>query len=137
MRTAFTKARVGALLICPEGDSFTRRAQAAPTGRSSAQMDDSRSDVRKAVAVSTTTFANYAENSLLGEDAMNSTLLFIKTSSPGCDSWEATPNGRAGGVGVAAAPASDDGARARGVSWSRRPETSCNYMHAKGQPSLR
>ena len=58
---------------------------------------------------------NSVKNSTLGVDAINSRLPSIKASSPGRDSWEATPSGRAGGEGGAVAPAAVDAADRTGA----------------------
>ena len=58
--------------------------------------------------VFTTAFPCSAENSPLAVDSMNSTPPFIMPSSPGRDSWEATPNGRVGGAAAVAAPSAVD-----------------------------
>ena len=67
---ALTKARVGARLICPKADVLSRRAQTAPTERSSALNDDRRFHVRRAVAAATTASARCVENSTLNGIAM-------------------------------------------------------------------
>ena len=63
---ALTKARVCARLICPKAEVLSRRAQTAPTERSSALKDNRRSDGRRTVAAATTASARFAENSTLG-----------------------------------------------------------------------
>ena len=111
---------------------MSRRAQTAPTERSSALNDDRRSDVWRAVAAAITASARCAENSTLGVVAMYWTLPDMKTSSPGRVSLEATPNGRAGeGVALAGVDVAEratawralsnarDASRAAALAWSR------------------
>ena len=114
MRKAFTKPKVGARLICPEKNPLSLRAQAAPTERSSARINDSLSHERRAVAVVTPACANSVVISPLGVDAINSTLPSIKAASSGRDTSEVTPSGRAGGErGAVALAAADTAERAR------------------------
>ena len=93
---SLTKARVGALLICLKADELSRRAQTAPTERSSALNEDRRSDVRKAVAATATTSAKCAKNSTLGVVAMYLMLPDMKASFLCRVSREETPSGGPG-----------------------------------------
>ena len=67
--------------------------------------------MRRAIAVSTTAFANFEENSTLGQDAMHSTRPLKKASCQGrgrCGRWDATPRGRVEDEGAAVASAAVD-----------------------------
>ena len=86
----------------------------------------------------TTACANSVENSILGVDALNSTLPSIKAASPGRDSWEARPSRRAGGEEGAVDPAAVDateraGAR-RALSITRDASCAASFASSMSSP---